>query len=1085
MSFLRFSRRSDAGTPPTVASDPDKTVIETPDLILASQQPAIAPAPVSVQVAAGGGVKIDRPAGATATPDVEVHAAFRHDQAVRDAMTTNLRSRVMTAETAAQQAKSALSGFTASRLSAAEREHPSYLAPGDDLATAMTTTMNDGVVAMRAAREGSSLQVSMTDHFKFLAPEGWVNVSSLMEYIFKLPSALSGRKRTVYDDCVAEVEAERRIAQITAAAQPPAIGVASVNGGSGASPNGGGDGAAHVAELVERDVGLQMELVTSPEEELRVAVRRRANPEDRNTALQTFELRDGPADVTSYHDFSTLKIAFQPVWTELFDGRLKSMAEGLYQKYVQLKTFAGLPGAAGGTGEQDEPVETPAEVVDLIEKTRRLREQLTEWMNTLLANPLLRQLGEELRTLLAETAPSSGTLPTVVQPTEKGPDFTSGARLDRLLTGLENAMAETYAFDVFAPDSINFGFIVTYRQTWVPETYQVGDLVSTIPLAPKEIRRYTTRKVTKKTRATKELEDNLRTQREDTGDTNRADKEIVDKAQNRTNFSATAHGSFGSDQSYKIDATATQSKDESKDSERTKKEFRENVLKSANEYRHQHRMEVETTESTETEETTFHELVNPNDELTVTYAFYELQRTYRISERIHKLTPVVMVANDVPAPNQIDEAWLMRHDWILRRVILDDSFRPAVAYLCDSFVGAEINISILTDNVTTQRQLVEELRQQVRTQDRAVSANEKAVDEAVRGVANADRDQGVAQTVKSFFDPLGITKHDAGAASFVDAASAMADYAKETRDRADRERARVISQLELANSALQAATDKLGAAVREHRSKLTEIDRLRVHVKENILYYMQAIWSHEPPDQRYFRIYNIDVPVVTFDTSATMVNVSGGGTIADKMRGSETGEVNLPLPDPTIETKKLVEVAELDTLIGFKGNYAIFPLREPNYITLHMMQDYLDVGEELHVRDPDPAGNMSVAELEKLAACLHRSSPAEFEKHRKDLKDHLIKRLTSSHTDDELVIVPTNSLYIEAIVGTHPLLEDFKLIHRALDVKKVQADVRHAELENVRLAARALRGKDEDPDIERKVVVEGVSPQWAIQPDTN
>jgi hypothetical protein len=71
------------------------------------------------------------------------------------------------------------------------------------------------------------------------------------------------------------------------------------------------------------------------------------------------------------------------------------------------------------------------------------------------------------------------------------------------------------------------------------------------------------------------------------------------------------------------------------------------------------------------------------------------------------------------------------------------------------------------------------------------------------------------------------------------------------------------------------------------------------------------------------------------------------------------------------------------------------------------------------------------------------------------------------------VIVPTNSLYIECLVGTHPLLEDFKLIHRALDVKKVQAEVRHAELENVRLAARALEGERGDPDIEKTIIVEG------------
>ena len=82
------------------------------------------------------------------------------------------------------------------------------------------------------------------------------------------------------------------------------------------------------------------------------------------------------------------------------------------------------------------------------------------------------------------------------------------------------------------------------------------------------------------------------------------------------------------------------------------------------------------------------------------------------------------------------------------------------------------------------------------------------------------------------------------------------------------------------------------------------------------------------------------------------------------------------------------------------------------------------------------------------------------------------------------MIVPTTSLYIEALVGTHPLLEDFKLLHRALDVKKVQAEVRHAELENVRLAARVLKGEDEDPDIEKKIVVQTNGANVTVSPDT-
>ena len=76
-------------------------------------------------------------------------------------------------------------------------------------------------------------------------------------------------------------------------------------------------------------------------------------------------------------------------------------------------------------------------------------------------------------------------------------------------------------------------------------------------------------------------------------------------------------------------------------------------------------------------------------------------------------------------------------------------------------------------------------------------------------------------------------------------------------------------------------------------------------------------------------------------------------------------------------------------------------------------------------------------------------------------------------TDGEELIVPTDSLFIEALPGVHPILEDFKLYHRVLDVKKVQADVRAAEFENVRAAARLLAGEREDPTIEKKVIIEG------------
>jgi hypothetical protein len=72
-------------------------------------------------------------------------------------------------------------------------------------------------------------------------------------------------------------------------------------------------------------------------------------------------------------------------------------------------------------------------------------------------------------------------------------------------------------------------------------------------------------------------------------------------------------------------------------------------------------------------------------------------------------------------------------------------------------------------------------------------------------------------------------------------------------------------------------------------------------------------------------------------------------------------------------------------------------------------------------------------------------------------------------------------LYIEALPGARPILEDFKLLHRILDVRKVQSDVRRAELENVRFAARLLEGERGDPDIDRHIVVQGVSPRVDVE----
>src|SRR5439155_22295190 len=83
------------------------------------------------------------------------------------------------------------------------------------------------------------------------------------------------------------------------------------------------------------------------------------------------------------------------------------------------------------------------------------------------------------------------------------------SRLVTLISEINKFLSEPYAFDVFAPNSYNFGLMITYRQKWEPGAYQAGDLVATIPLAPSETRKFSKKRVVKTTRAQKAIEKSL------------------------------------------------------------------------------------------------------------------------------------------------------------------------------------------------------------------------------------------------------------------------------------------------------------------------------------------------------------------------------------------------------------------------------------------------------------------------------------------------------------------------------------------------------------------------------------------------
>jgi hypothetical protein len=487
------------------------------------------------------------------------------------------------------------------------------------------------------------------------------------------------------------------------------------------------------------------------------------------------------------------------------------------------------------------------------------------------------------------------------------------------------------------------------------------------------------------------------------------------------------------------------------------------------------------------------EIVNPNEEITVTYLFYELQKRFLVNERLVDVEPIILIAHDVPAPSEISESWIIRHDWILKRVLLDDSFMSTFKLLEESNKARDVMIAILRDDLQRKVKAFNEIKDQVatnlRVKDMATDALKEAIKlriEALQGQTTTTEQAGdVALTIftHGLFGSQGLLGMGGTAdQEFEDpeAAERRQESSEEMLARADKEARRLRSLLEGAEVALESATQQYSDAVRGRLNIELAVLRLRIHIVRNIRHYMQAIWEYEPPDQRFFRLYEIQVPTI-------------GGEV-----GVDVGEneVTLTFSPDGIDMSdpgfmKLADVADLDKLIGYKGNYLMFPLREHKNLTAWMVQEYLDNHGD--VRDPgadqmpDPGEKLSTVNSELMTLnMMEHEIMQEISKEYAavEVNEARVAVLESANctirhqinleqSKIAQVVIPTDLLFIEALPGKHPLLEDFKLEHRSLDVEKVTAERDILELEKIRRAALLLSGKYYDPDVDKLIDVRG------------
>ena len=865
-----------------------------------------------------------------------------------------------------------------------------------------------------------------------------------------------------------------------------------------------------------------------------------------------FTLPPGPADVPAYYDFSNLQIAFKPVWMEALDDGLLDEAADAYEQFVERggDTSTVTPNINSNTNWKkfiqninltlSPKQNTPTAIV-----IRYINVTLEEWHALPTSyKDALQMIAGEIDDLYGrykgpKMSDSQGTvvhdytvgaipnslihfnnthsyLETQVadwrnqaeriigyarHEVEQNPSK-SPIPTHRIITSMQARALSRYAATYFAADrkerSVNFGLLTTYRQRWEPTVYQVGELIKSIPLAPKEVRKYSKKIVLKEKRSRKEMESNVSSQRRETNSTSRSEAEIVSRAAAKTNFNATTEGTFNIGIA-EGKATTSFGQDASNDSAETKKSFHEAVVKAASELKNEFKVELETESTSESEYVESGELINPNDELCVTYLFYELQRRYRVTERLHRLTSVVLVAQEMPAPAEIDEDWLIAHRWILNRVPLEDRFKQPLVYVATAMVAEEHRLKEMRKSLAQLRHLVDALQEDI-TESRSLTqsryaALQRSIERSAQAAQNKDN--------VGFFD---LAKDFTGVGAVADLAERMFSKKGEnpeaarireeaTRDAYEREIQRLQDlegRLATSNSSLARATQEYTDAMSTHLSNVVLVYELRNHVKDNIIYYMQAIWLHEPEDRRWLRLKDTLVPVFERGNRSLVINRNPVKASLANIAHLNTktyeftvkaGLNALPEDEP-LPTVPLYQVADLDRPLGFKANYMIFPMKQANAITDFMMEPYVERAAGAYgLIDPDELGNVTLDEFSDYVCCLKKALPAEeFALLREPLKEQLQKLLTSPLRDNEEIVVPLDAMYIEAFPSSKPLLENFKLLHRKIDAMDAEQNVKLKKLEKARYAKRLLEGKLDDPEVKARYVFEGGGSATVVPP---
>ncbi|MBG6130377.1 hypothetical protein IWQ47_001540 [Aquimarina sp. EL_43] len=813
--------------------------------------------------------------------------------------------------------------------------------------------------------------------------------------------------------------------------------------------------------------------------------------------INELEMGSGPANVTAFRDFHNLQMAFKDVWTAAFDKELETDVQNLFDEINRIDDDY------GNTFPRPDDLRDIRDFEDFILSISNDLGAFQElWVSVPPAysdfftdaewNRLKPRLQMQFGTVFEQA--------TVIYPDDTNaqylhrntyavflketPTSLNGiGRMQQLISDIGDRLSRPYSFKYYAADSVNYGTLIKYRQEWKPLNYQVGRLVSTLPLAPGETRELKVTQKVKRTRAEKEMRKALSENSYESSSSIKSELDVIAKLATDTNFKMSASGSFtlgiGS-----IESASEFSHNQKTESNRQHKQISEVTRKAAEKVRQEREVSIESTQDFESNLESIQKIHNPNNEVTVTYLMYELERRYQVHQRLESVTPVIMLALDLPSPHELTEGWVLEHAWILRRALLDDAFEEAIHIIENGRASEAVDIEIkkaiyereqaTMSGISTEFDAIVKDRAALRSQ--IINFQKQADDYQAGKESTGDK-------VKDFFLSGGFSIFGGGdnEPNQGKLYESMIKAAESRLKHIDQQAEELATTQRAAKREAREAGQQYANALKAIAQKDTQIKQLLLHIRQNIFHYMHAIWEMKHPDQWFFEwaekmVYHVGAGEVTC-TLSRWKNLLPMPPGVERKGNPYEIHCDKPLPpdlDILSEEGKvpLGSIAHVDQLLGFKGNYAVFPLKDCTHITDYMMREFVD--DYLGVRDPALDIGVTSAELIDYAKEVWEDETLSDED-RTTLSEILAKSLSSPVPDTQEIILPTGQIYMEALKGETTLLEDFKLAHRGLDVLKVQEEVRQGRLDNIRRAGLMV-GPDvnfDDPDVDKYVKIIG------------